>query len=159
MIESLHGRDGLALGLLIDRLGSYLALATVGIALAACYAADARPSALAMARKVAAFPPFVAIVIALALRPVAPPGGVETSRVTVIEAAMPPMIGAAIVAQQAKLDARLATLTIGIGIPLGLATALAWHCLFWRAGLKLQPRYRIVSAVAAAGVVCYGAPP
>jgi predicted permease len=32
MIESLHGRDGMGLGLLIDQLGSYLALSTLGIA-------------------------------------------------------------------------------------------------------------------------------
>jgi hypothetical protein len=29
MIEALHGRDGLGLGLLIDQLGSYLALSTL----------------------------------------------------------------------------------------------------------------------------------
>jgi hypothetical protein len=45
MIESLHGRDGLGLGLLIDQLGSYLALATIGVFVAALYAGDAPPRA------------------------------------------------------------------------------------------------------------------
>ena len=53
-----------------------------------------------------------------------------TTSVTVIEAAMPPMIGAGVVAAQAKLDAPLVSTMIGIGIPIGLSTAPAWHWLF-----------------------------
>jgi predicted permease len=53
-----------------------------------------------------------------------------TPRVSVIEAAMPPMIGAGIVAAQAKLDAPLVTTMIGFGIPLGIATAIGWHWVF-----------------------------
>jgi malate permease and related proteins len=52
------------------------------------------------------------------------------ARVSVIEAAMPPMIGAGIVAAQANLDARLVSALIGIGIPLGLSTAALWFWLF-----------------------------
>jgi hypothetical protein len=44
MIETLHGRDGLGLGLLIDQLGSYLALSTLGVAATAWYAAGPRAS-------------------------------------------------------------------------------------------------------------------
>jgi predicted permease len=192
MIESLHGPDGMALGLLIDQLGSYLALSTVGVLAATLYGAEERASLRAMATKVATFPPFVALVVALALRQVPfPPAfdlllarvgdtlaplallsvgmqlrfnalreqrralclglvyklvacpalvvgvlllldnGVGTvSRVSVIEAAMPPMIGAGIVAAQARLNAPLVSTMIGIGIPLGLSTATAWHFLF-----------------------------
>ena len=192
MIESLHGRDGLALGLLIDQLGSYLALSTVGVLAATLYAAEERASLRTMMVKVASFPPFVALVVALLLRPVPfPPafdealarigdtlaplallsvgmqlrfealgeqarllclglsyklvacpalvvaillladaGTGTTQSVSVIEAAMPPMIGAGIVAAQAKLDAPLVSTMIGIGIPLGLSTAPAWHWLF-----------------------------
>lgn len=52
------------------------------------------------------------------------------SRVSVIEAAMPPMIGAAIVASQAGLAPPLVSLLVGLGIPLGLLTAPAWLWLF-----------------------------
>jgi predicted permease len=52
------------------------------------------------------------------------------SRVSVIEAAMPPMIGAAVVATQYKLAPRLTSLLVGLGIPLGLFTASAWFWLF-----------------------------
>lgn len=53
-----------------------------------------------------------------------------TSRVSVIEAAMPPMIGAGIVAAEAKLDAPLVSTMIGVGIPIGILTAPLWHWLF-----------------------------
>lgn len=53
-----------------------------------------------------------------------------TSRVSLIEAAMPPMIGAGIVAAEAKLDSPLVSTMIGPGIPVGLATATLWHALF-----------------------------
>lgn len=190
MIESLHGRDGLGLGLLIDQLGSYLALSTVGVLAAAIYAADGRPTPRAIARKVLTFPPFVALLAALLLRPLPFPPALDialgrigdtlaplallsvgmqlrldtlrqqlrplgvglgykllacpalvmavlwlhgadvgaVARVSLIEAAMPPMIGAGIVAAQARLDVPLVTTMIGIGIPLGLATAPLW---FW----------------------------
>ena len=49
------------------------------------------------------------------------------SRVSVIEAAMPPMIGAGIVAAQANLAPRLVSVMVGVGIPLGLVTACLWH--------------------------------
>ncbi len=192
MIESLHGRDGLGLGLLIDQLGSYLALSTVGVLLATAYAAEGRITWRAMALKVITFPPFVALVAALLLRPLDFPPALDgalgrlgdllaplallsvglqlrfdaiasqarllclglgyklvacpalvvavlwlqdaapdmSSRVSVIEAAMPPMIGAGIVAAQARLNAPLVSTLIGVGIPLGLGTATAWHWLF-----------------------------
>jgi malate permease and related proteins len=196
MIESLHGRDGLPLGLLIDQLGSYLALSTAGIVVATWYAAEGRPTLRELARKVATFPPFVALWVALSLAdvPFAPalqtalarigdtmvplallsvglqlrfdalreqrralcaglayklmvcPAlvvallwglGIEAdmvARVSVIEAAMPPMIGAGIVAAQAKLDTRLVSALIGIGIPLGVSTAVMWFWLFGAIG-------------------------
>ena len=52
------------------------------------------------------------------------------TRVSVLEAAMPPMIGAAIVAAQANLAPRLVSMMVGLGIPLGLSTAPAWLWLF-----------------------------
>jgi len=192
MIESLHGRDGLGLGLLIDQLGSYLALATIGVFVAAVYAGDAPASRGAMVRKILLFPPLIALALAVALRPVPFPAPLDaalarvgdtlaplalisvglqlrlgalrgqarllsiglayklvacpaivfavlwlidaeldmTSRVSMIEAAMPPMIGAGIVAAEARLDAPLVSTMIGIGIPLGLVTATLWHHAF-----------------------------
>ena len=192
MIESLHGRDGMGLGLMIDQLGSYLALSTLGIGAAALYASDGPVSARAMLRRVVTFPPFFALVAALVLMPLTfPPVVSQTlarigetlaplallsvgmqlrfdslrehrrllclglgykllvcpaivvavlwamdadgsliSRVSVIEAAMPPMIGAAIVASQANLAPRFVSMMVGLGIPLGLVTAPLWLWIF-----------------------------
>ena len=47
-------------------------------------------------------------------------------RVTIFEAAMGPMIGAAIVAMNNDLDPSLTTLMVGIGIPLSFLTLPAW---------------------------------
>jgi len=206
MIETLHGQDGLGLGLLIDQLGSYLALSTLGVLVAAWYSAGdgagagdgeragAHVRTREMARRIVTFPPVVALVVALALRPLPFPAALDaalarigdtlaplallsvgmqlrldalreharalvlglsyklvlapalvvgllwaadadlsmTTRVSVIEAAMPPMIGAGIVAAQANLAPRLVSMMIGVGIPLGLVTACGWHWLFAR---------------------------
>jgi hypothetical protein len=192
MIEALHGRDGLGLGLVVDQLGSYLALSTLGVATAAFYACEGPIGARVMARKVATFPPFVALVAALLLSPVPFPPVLDDvlarigdtiaplallsvgmqlrfdavrenarllclglgykllvcpalvialhvameatsgmpARVSVIGAAMPPMIGAAVIASQCNLAPRLVSMMVGLGIPLGLSTAPAWFWLF-----------------------------
>jgi predicted permease len=194
MIETLQGHDGLGLGLLIDQLGSYLALSTLGVATAAWYATGPRVGAREMGRRIATFPPVIALVLALAIRPLpfapaldqalarigdtlaplallsvgmqlrldalseharalalglsyklvlAPAlvvtalwlAGAQpdtTTHVSVIEAAMPPMIGAGIVAAQANLAPRLVSMMVGVGIPLGLMTASGWHWVFGR---------------------------
>ena len=192
MIEALHGRDGLGLGLLIDQLGSYLALSTIGVVAAAWYSTGARVTPREMLRRIATFPPVLALLLALLLRPWPFPAALDmalarigdtlapmallsvgmqlrldavreharalalglgyklvlapalvvvalwaldaapgtTAHVTVIEAAMPPMIGAGIVAAQANLAPRLLSTMIGLGIPIGLATAAGWSWVF-----------------------------
>lgn len=48
-------------------------------------------------------------------------------RVTIFEAAMAPMIGAAIVAMDNDLDPPLATLLVGLGVPLSFLTLAVWY--------------------------------
>lgn len=48
------------------------------------------------------------------------------SRVTVLEMAMPPMLGASIIAIDHELEPDLVALVIGIGIPLSMLTAPLW---------------------------------
>lgn len=56
----------------------------------------------------------------------------EAVRITLFETAMPPMIGAAIVAMEHKLDPPLITLMVGIGIPLSFLTLPIWHAVLAR---------------------------
>lgn len=51
----------------------------------------------------------------------------ELIQITIFEAAMPPQIGAAIVAMDHDLDPQLVTLMVGIGIPISFLTLFAWQ--------------------------------
>ncbi|HME23147.1 MAG TPA: AEC family transporter [Acetobacteraceae bacterium] len=72
MIESFYGARYMAIGLLIDQLGTYLVLSTLGIAIA-CLCSRGSASMSEVARRIATFPPLIALVLALVLTPVAYP--------------------------------------------------------------------------------------
>jgi len=72
MIETFYGTGGLTTGLLIDQLGSYLVLGTLGIAVA-CFCSQTEASARSIAFRIATFPPLIALVLALALYPITYP--------------------------------------------------------------------------------------
>lgn len=69
MIETFYGPQFLGLGILIDQLGSYFVLSTLGILVASLYASGRSVSAKAVIRKIALFAPFQAFVLALLLMP------------------------------------------------------------------------------------------
>jgi predicted permease len=192
MIETWYGAGYVGVGIVIDQLGSYMTLSTLGLLLAAvCASRDARFDAEALVRKLLRFAPFVSLLVALALTSVPYPEWLETLlrrlaatlvplalvsvgmqlrlsqirgrmvtlslglafklaigpalvlavlagilgqrgpviQVSVFEAAMGPMIGAAIVAMDHDLDPGLVTLMVGIGVPLSFATLPAWWWL------------------------------
>lgn len=51
------------------------------------------------------------------------------SHVSILEAAMPPMITPAIIAMDKGLNPPLASLLIAVGTPVGIASVFAWHYL------------------------------
>ncbi|MFO1326734.1 MAG: AEC family transporter, partial [Rubrivivax sp.] len=70
MIEAWYGREYMGVGIVVDQLGSYLVLSTVGILVAGLsQGTGQRPSPQAVLRKILTFTPFVALLLALALRP------------------------------------------------------------------------------------------
>ena len=69
MIEAHFGRELLGVGILLDQLGTFMALSTVGVLAASSYATGSF-TLKGMPRKVLLFPPFQALVLALVLRPV-----------------------------------------------------------------------------------------
>lgn len=189
MIAAYAGPEWLGLGILIDLFGSYLALSILGIAIATV-SSSGRFDAVAVARRIATFPPFLAILVAFATnhldrpdwvvdvvgrladtltpialaavgltlrldgfagrigalavglgwRLVAAPaailifslalGAVEdpAARIAILEAAMPPSLGASIIAIEHDLEPQLVALMMGIGVPLGILTSALW----WR---------------------------
>ncbi len=69
MVEAFYGRDGIATAIIVDQLGSFFALSVLGITVAGVYSSG-RPTAKEIIRRIALFPPFIALVIALLLIPV-----------------------------------------------------------------------------------------
>ena len=80
MIEAFYGVSFLGVGVLMDQLGTYMVLSTLGILIAAMFSPEValRFSAARVARKILTFAPFQALILAFALRPLAFPEGVET---------------------------------------------------------------------------------
>jgi predicted permease len=68
MIEAFYGASGLAVGILIDQLGTYMVLSTAGILVAALYSSRT-VSLREIAQRIATFPPFIALIAALLLLP------------------------------------------------------------------------------------------
>lgn len=190
MIEAYYGHQGLASGIIIDQLGSFLVLSTLGILVAGIYSSGA-PTLGAMAKRIAYFPPFVALVIAVLLIPMDYPEWLsvilkrmgdtlaplallsvgfqlrlghlagngkklaiglgfklvlaplllfllyvpllgahgEAIQITLFEAAMPPMITAAILAAEHDLDPPFATLMVAVGLVISFVTLTAWWWL------------------------------
>jgi len=52
--------------------------------------------------------------------------GDPVAKVAMLEAAMPPMLGASVIAVDSDLEPDLVALLIGIGVPLALLTSWAW---------------------------------
>ena len=69
MVEAYFGTGGLGTAIVVDQLGSFLALSVLGITVAGLYSSG-RPTAADIARRIALFPPFIALIIALLLIPV-----------------------------------------------------------------------------------------
>lgn len=187
MIATFAGSQWLGLGIVIDLLGSYLALSTLGLVVATV-ASTGRMNWRAVVLRIATFPPFFAIIIAFVtnhlerpewltqtidslantLTPVAlaavgyalrvdriagrigallvglgfrlllAPLAIlvayvavsrasdPVAQVAMLEMAMPPMLGASIIAIDHDLEPDLVALLIGLGVPLSIASALAW---------------------------------
>jgi predicted permease len=77
MIEAFYGAEFLGLGILIDQVGSYLVLSTVGILVASIYSSGQSIDAKAIIRRIVLFVPFQAFLLALVLMPFAYPAWLE----------------------------------------------------------------------------------
>ncbi|MGA3342854.1 MAG: AEC family transporter [Methylocella sp.] len=69
MIETFYGPQFLGFGILIDQLGSYFVLSTLGILVASLYSSGRSINAKSVIRKIVRFTPFQAFVLAVLLMP------------------------------------------------------------------------------------------
>jgi len=187
MVEAFYGKEGLTTAIIADQLGSFFALSVLGITVAGIYSSG-RPTATQIFKRIALFPPFISMCIALLIIPIeyadwfsvllkrlgdtlAPLAlrsvGMQlrvghiaehkrnlalglgfklilaplaiyllyvqllgahglNMQVTLFEAAMPPMITAAIVASEHDLDPPLANLMMVVGLILSFITLSVW---------------------------------
>lgn len=125
MIETFYGQQGLALGILIDQMGTYMVLSTLGILVAALYGQGAGISARAVAMKVLTFAPFVAFLLALVLIPVHYPdwltGLLRRLGTTLVPLAL---VSVGYQIQWSAVRGKLGELTMGLGFKLLVAPAI-----------------------------------
>ena len=124
MIESFYGARYMAVGLLIDQLGTYLVLSTLGIAVA-CLCSRGSTSISEVARRVVTFPPLIALVLALLLEPVRYPPLVSDilARLGMTLAPLA-LVSVGLQLRLGVLRGRLAPVTCGLGVKLLLAPLL-----------------------------------
>lgn len=122
MVTSFFGPDRVPYALLYDQFGSFLALTTYGTYVLALFGAGARPSLGEMARKVATFPPFIALAAALVTRSITYPPLLESALKT-IAASLVPVVMVAIGFQLRLVIPRQYMAPLGIGLALKLLAA------------------------------------
>jgi predicted permease len=132
LIAALLGPDALPYAVVYDQFGSFLLLSTYGVVVLAWTAHGEPPPPAAIARRVLTFPPFVALVLALAVMPARYPAPVEYALQLLADALLP--LAALAVGMQLTLRLpreHLAPLAFGLLGKLLLLPLAAW----WLAGL------------------------
>lgn len=193
LLEALYGRNAIGTGVLVDQPGTFFVASTLGVTIAAIYSGN-RPTVSTLLKKVFTFPPLIALIVAMIIRPFPLSAEIETVLdrlgstliplslisvglqlhvdsevlkrkwrplttglffklvlmpiffallyvvilgqrdrailITLVESAMASMITAGILADEYGLDSETASLMIGIGIPISIATVPAWAWFF-----------------------------
>lgn len=126
LIDALYGAAGLQIAVLLDQLGSFLALSSIGIFVAFYYSGQAL-SAKVIIRKIITFPPFIALVLALCLMPFPLPAAVDEI-LLMLGATLVPLamvsVGMQLNISRAALSRHVGHLTAGLGYKLLIAPAL-----------------------------------
>ena len=124
MIESFYGSSYMSIGLLIDQLGTYLVLSTLGITIA-CLCSRGTASVSEIARRVATFPPLIALVLALLLMPITYPPIVNDILQRLGNMLAPlALVSVGLQLRLGVLRGRLSPLVLGLGVKLVLAPLL-----------------------------------
>jgi malate permease and related proteins len=127
MIETFYGVSFLGLGILIDQLGTYMVLSTLGITVAVIASTGQADqfAILKVLRKILTFAPFQALLLALALRPVEFPPGIE-SLLGRLGTTLAPLalVSVGLQLRLSDLEGRLAQLSIGLAFKLLLGPLL-----------------------------------
>jgi predicted permease len=125
MIETFYGPQFLGLGVLIDQLGSYFVLSTLGILVASLYSSGRGVSAQAVIRKIVLFAPFQAFVLALLLMPLDYPTWLDELLKRLGATLVPiALVSVGYQLQLSQVQGRAVALTVGLLFKLVIAPAL-----------------------------------
>ncbi len=127
MVKAFFGEQAVPYALLYDQLGSFLALATYGSLIIAFYGTgEGRPSFRLICKKVASFPPFIALIMALALKSISYPPPVINILTTLSSTLVPVVMIAVGFQLTLRLDRSLIfQISIGLFIKLVAAPLMA----------------------------------
>jgi predicted permease len=136
MIEAFYGAGGLALGILIDQLGTYVVLSTLGI-MVASVCTSGTLVARTIVTRVLTLPPLIALLIAIALIDVAYPVWIERLLIRLGDTLAPlALVSVGLQLRFGALRANRVPLAIGLGFKLIAAPALLmvvyYAALGWR---------------------------
>lgn len=136
MIEAFYGAPGMSTGIVIDQLGTYLVLSTVGIMLI-CFYSEGTITSREMARRIATFPPLIALVVAIALMPVTYPAW-ASSVLARLGGTLAPLalVSVGLQLKLGDLPGNRASLAMGVGYKLVLGPLLI--LLVYAGGLGLS---------------------
>lgn len=145
LLEALGGPDVLGPAVIVDQLGAFTALFLFAVPLA-MYLGGEQPTLPAMLWRMVTFPPFIALVLAIALKPVAFPTPVETVLSRLADM-MSPLALAAVGWQLdvSALKGHGRNIALGLAYKLAFAPALVLG-LLWLA----SPHFGLVERVAVA---------
>lgn len=136
MIEAFYGQSYMSIGLLIDQLGTYLVLSTLGLAIA-CFCSRSTASVGEIARRVATFPPLLALLLAvvLATAHIAYPPSVEALLQRLSGTLAPlALVSVGLQLRLGALGGKLAELSLGLGVKLFAAPLLLALLYLWLVG-------------------------
>lgn len=141
MIEAYYGKQALGIGLVADQAGSFMVLSTLGLVTAARFSSS-ELSLRTIGRRVLFFPPFLAAVIALLLRPLDYPDALRSVLSRLGETLTPiALISVGMQLRLSSLNDSLRELSIGLLMKLIVLPALmlVFYAYVFRAeGLTLQ---------------------
>lgn len=103
LVRALLGEDALPYAVVYDQFGAFLILSTFGLYVLARYGGDTDPTPRDILRRIATFPPFLAMVFGLTLMPAEPPAWIASALQRLSDALLP-----------------LVVLAIGLGLKLRL---------------------------------------
>jgi malate permease and related proteins len=124
LIAALRGDDALQYALIYDQLGSFLALSTYALFVLARFSGEGTPPFATMARRIATFPPFVALLLALPLPPL--PAELDAVLGRVGDTLSPLAMFAAGMRLRLRLPAERSALVSGLAVKMLLVPACAF---------------------------------